>query len=56
MADLKVEVTFPNGATVTYHGDDAQNVVNYLCIDEGDYKPGEVVDITTQDGGHDDGD
>lgn len=48
MADLKVEVTFPNGATVTYHGDDARNVVNYLCLDEDSYLPGEMVDITTQ--------
>ena len=42
---MKVTVTFPNGATVTYHGDDAKNIVEYLALNAEDYQAGETVDV-----------
>jgi len=46
---MKVTVEFDNGATVTYHGADAEEMVAQLCLSESDYEPGEAVDISTQD-------
>ncbi len=42
---MKVTVEFKNGATVTFHGKEAECIVNYLALSEDDYKPGEAVDI-----------
>ncbi len=42
---MKVTVEFNNGATVTYRGNEAQDIVNYLSLDAEDYQAGETVDI-----------
>lgn len=44
---MKVTVEFNNGTTVTYHGKEAEDIVNYLSLSEDDYEPGEAVDIGT---------
>lgn len=42
---MKVIVELSNGVTVTYYGEEAEDIVRHLALDAEDYKPGEQVDI-----------
>lgn len=43
MGQIKVTVELGNNVTVTFYGEEAEDIVRYLALDAEDYKPGEQV-------------